>query len=125
MTLPTPVAFIYLIRNIENGMVYVGATKVDLNVRFKEHVKHPANKLMKRDLIVFGEKSFKIELIENVYNLEEVKEIENYWIEKLGREHELYNLMNSGYSEQVNVTYFDPVEILKSALNLLKARVKK
>lgn len=91
MSVPQPVAYIYLIRNKVNGWVYVGATKIDIQKRFKQHMStwerwqpewYKPRNVFKRDVKKYGADAFTIELIENIYDENLVGEVEGYWIDK-------------------------------------------
>ena len=102
--IPKPVAYIYLIRNSVTGKVYVGATKLNIRTRFSTHMgsmkynKPGINANMYNDYKMYGSGSFTVELIENIYDYGDVKEIEQYWIEKMKQKGICYNINDSAYS---------------------------
>lgn len=109
-----PVGFIYIIKNSINGMFYIGATKRPLQNRLHSHyisaksiegfhekgIFYSAgrSKIFQDDLCKYGEDGFSIELVENVYNLSEMNEIEKYWIDKFYGNELMYNIRKSGYN---------------------------
>lgn len=60
---------IYCLKNEDNEVVYVGQTNRELDVRLKEHHRRFENR-----------KTYKIELIDEVYSSEEADRIETYYI---------------------------------------------
>jgi len=59
--------FIYIIKNTINSKVYVGQTTVDLNTRWKEHLRHAkpkAEQVISRAINKYGRENFHMELLE-------------------------------------------------------------
>lgn len=73
--------FIYIIRNTINSKVYIGQTKVSVDIRWKEHLRHARygdqiiNKAMKK----YGVDKFYIETLE-ICSLDMLDEREMYYI---------------------------------------------
>lgn len=74
--------FIYIIRNNSNSKVYVGQTKVDMKLRWKEHLRHSdyGSQLINRAMKKHGKENFYMDLLENCL-LEEIDEREVYYID--------------------------------------------
>lgn len=74
--------FIYIIRNTVNSKVYIGQTKVHVDTRWKEHLRHAQygdqviNKAMKK----YGVDKFYIETLE-ICNVDIIDEREIYYID--------------------------------------------
>jgi len=77
---------IYKIINNVNGMIYIGKTKRDLLVRWKQHCrdsKNPHKRFrLQEDILKYGPENFTIECIEEVQTEQEACEKEIYWIGK-------------------------------------------
>lgn len=73
--------FIYIIRNTVNQKVYIGQTKVSVNQRWKEHLRHApyGDQLINRAMNKYGTDKFWIETLE-VCNLNVIDEREKYYI---------------------------------------------
>jgi len=70
---------IYKITNIINNKVYIGQTVRTLKKRMNEHFRHNIT-IIDKALRKYGKSSFKIEIIDNANNIEELNEKEIYWI---------------------------------------------
>ena len=72
-------AFIYIIKNHVNCKVYIGQTKVNIETRWKEHVRHSkyGAQIINRAMKKYGVDNFYIQLLEqcDIYNVDQ-KEIE-------------------------------------------------
>lgn len=100
---------IYRIVNSLTNRTYIGFTSGELNHRLKQHVwnlranKH-TSKQMQFDFNEYGEDLFYIELVENVYNKEDSKELEDYWMTIKDDEfHANYNRKENGKFMKSNV----------------------
>lgn len=67
--------FIYIIKNKINSKIYIGQTKVSMELRWKEHLRHASygNQLINRAMKKHGCNNFYIEVLETC----EVSEIDN------------------------------------------------
>ena len=75
--------FIYVIKNTINNKVYIGQTKVSVEVRWKEHLRHAAygDQLINRAMKKHGKENFYIETLEECL-LEDIDAREIYYIAK-------------------------------------------
>lgn len=73
--------FIYKIVNTVNGKIYIGQTKVSVETRWKEHLRHAAygDQVINRAMKKYGNSNFYIETIEEC-DLESIDEREKYFI---------------------------------------------
>jgi group I intron endonuclease len=71
---------IYLITNLKNKKQYVGITKFSLEERFSQHIKRGF--LLTEAIRKYGQKTFSIELVEQVESVERVYELEQYYIKQ-------------------------------------------
>lgn len=81
--------YIYKITNIINNKIYIGLTTQTVEERWRQHVSSAFykksknyNEVFKKAIRKYGDNSFKIEIIDNSDNLEELKEKEKYWIKQ-------------------------------------------
>lgn len=84
--------FIYVVRNLTNGMVYVGQTHFPPSIRLKQHLKYFVKSPVGRALKEQGFSNFSIETVQECSNREEADEAERFWIVKLN------SLSPSGYN---------------------------
>jgi group I intron endonuclease len=109
------ILFIYKITNIKNNKIYVGQTRRSkIELRFKEHIKQSMNKNSKyynfdlyKDLRKYGKRNFKIEVLEEIFNEEDLLNKEDFYILK-------YNSINKGYNKLrsgKNITF--PIDMKK------------
>lgn len=88
---------IYLIRNIVNGMTYVGQTRTGLKRRFQAHVDMAKKWGALRGplaiaILEYGRMAFEIEILEEVESQEEADRAEARWIIEFG------SLVPDGYN---------------------------
>ena len=76
------VGFIYIIRNTINNKVYIGQTKVSVDIRWKEHLRHSSygNQLINRAMKKYGVENFYIETLE-ICDIDVIDEREIYYID--------------------------------------------
>lgn len=88
-------AYVYLITNKINGKQYVGQTTVSVRDRWRSHCKSRSehSESIGNDIALYGQSSFKIEIIETIMDLNNLDMVESYYIEKLG------TLEPSGYNK--------------------------
>lgn len=89
---------IYKITNLINNKIYVGYTKNELIIRFKQHCKSK-DSLIGRAIHKYGKENFIIDLVEESDDFNYIKNIrENYWI-KYFKAQDMnigYNISNGG-----------------------------
>lgn len=88
---------IYLVTNLLNNKKYIGQTKRDLEIRWKEHCTDSENTgLLDPDIQKYGKENFKVEVLEKVYSHYEMNKRERYWIKKLDTINNGYNITTGG-----------------------------
>lgn len=86
---------IYKVTCTINGKNYVGQTILTIQERFNAHCK--ADSLLGKDIRKFGKENFKIEVIEECENAEQLNAREPFWINELNCKFPNgYNTMNGG-----------------------------
>lgn len=90
--------FIYLIKHIASGKGYVGLTRRTLKERFQGHLdavkkRNRPEGTITYDIAKYGREAFSIELLEEVFSLQQLSEREIFFIKKLG------TLSPSGYNQ--------------------------
>lgn len=102
---------IYKIINNQNGKIYIGCTKNDIEKRFKQHCvdaryktknKKKNNSLLHQAMGLNGEKYFSIELIEEIKNNINWEEREKYYIKK-------FNSLDANIGYNIAIGGKDPV----------------
>ena len=92
------VGFIYIIKNTVNSKVYIGQTRVSVETRWKEHLRHAryGDQLINRAMNKYGVENFYIETLE-ICDHSVIDEREMYYID-------LYDSTNKskGYNMYVN-----------------------
>lgn len=89
---------IYKITNKVNGMMYIGQTKHDIKIRWKQHC-HNGNgcRFLHHAINKYGADNFIIEVIDTANSKIELDEKEKYWIDKLNTiSPNGYNLKSGG-----------------------------
>ena len=92
---------VYKIKNLLNGMGYVGKTTRSLDERIKEHRKKSvivySNSYIDRAIQKNGWENFSVEIIETCETLEQLNEREKFWIRELNcKKPNGYNLTDGG-----------------------------
>ena len=89
--------FIYIIRNTINNKVYIGQTKVSVDTRWKEHLRHAkyGDQLINRAMRKYGIDKFYIETLE-ICNINIIDDREIYYID-------LYNATNKSKGYNVSI----------------------
>lgn len=74
--------FIYIIKNTVNTKVYIGQTKVSIDIRWKEHLRHAntGDQLINKAMRKYGVDKFYIECLE-ICNIEDIDSREMYYID--------------------------------------------
>ena len=86
---------IYKVTCTTNCKIYVGQTTLSIQERFNAHSK--ADSLLGKDIRSFGRENFKIEVIEECENADQLNERERFWINELNCKFPNgYNTMNGG-----------------------------
>lgn len=87
---------IYKITNCINNKVYIGQTVVSIKRRFNRHINDAINNIidthLARAIRKYGKDSFKIEVIEEVSDKDDLTKREQYWIK-------YFNSIELGYNE--------------------------
>ena len=81
--------FVYLIINLLDGKLYVGQTRRTVEIRWSEHVTYalrfaPGNPHLDAAIRKYGPESFSVETLATASTLEELDELEIFWIDRLG-----------------------------------------
>lgn len=74
---------IYMIKNLKNNKVYIGATSQGSAKRFKQHLwkaTSGSNYALHQAIREDGENNFEVSTLEYVYTIEDLKKQEKYWI---------------------------------------------
>lgn len=89
--------FIYIIRNTVNSKVYIGQTKVSVETRWQEHLRHAkyGNQVINRAMRKYGINKFYIETLE-ICNLDVIDYREMYYID-------LYDSTNKSKGYNVSI----------------------
>lgn len=89
--------FIYVIRNTVNSKVYIGQTRVSVDIRWKEHLRHAkyGDQVINRAMRKYGVDNFYIETLE-ICNLEVIDYREMYYID-------LYDSTNKSKGYNVSI----------------------
>lgn len=79
---------IYCIENTENGMQYVGKTKLDVDDRFKIHINNSKSKSVNKtylysSFVNYGVDKFIVFLLEDNISNDEINQKEIFWISEL------------------------------------------
>lgn len=82
--------FVYLIANMLNGKIYVGQTRRGVYRRWEEHVSYalryaPGNPHLDAAIRKHGPESFSVETIASASSLQELDELEQFWIDRLSK----------------------------------------
>lgn len=87
---------IYKMTNIINNKVYIGQTQLTLSHRMSQHIHRNVGAIDKA-IKKYGIDNFKVEVIEECHDLDELNEREKYWIETLNcKSPNGYNLTDGG-----------------------------
>ena len=122
---------IYLIENQINHKKYVGLTTRNLEIRWKEHMRHSSQTIDKA-IQKYGKDNFTIKKIDECPD-EELDEKEKYWIQYFNSVEEGYNITTGGRDENMvlDLTNFEKVKNLweegygqKAITQLLKINVE-
>lgn len=89
--------FIYIIRNTVNSKVYIGQTKISVDIRWKEHLRHAryGDQLINRAMRKYGIDKFYVETLE-ICNLKIIDDREIYYID-------LYDSINKSKGYNVSI----------------------
>lgn len=89
--------FIYIIRNTINNKVYIGQTRVSIELRWKEHLRHAktGDQVINRAMNKYGVDKFYIETLE-ICDLDVIDQREIYYIE-------LYDATNKSLGYNVSI----------------------
>jgi group I intron endonuclease len=99
MVVNSAVGIIYMASNIMNGKVYIGKTIASLDTRKWQHEHKRSNcTYFKRAIEKHGKDSFRWEIIDSGKSIEQLNQLENWWIEymKSANPANGYNLMTGG-----------------------------
>ena len=88
--------WVYKITNILNNKVYIGQSIRPVEERFKRHINDAMNGTLDthfaRAIRKYGAENFRIEIIDEASNQDELNSKEQFWIRE-------YDAVNSGYNE--------------------------
>ena len=103
--------FIYIIRNTVNSKVYIGQTKISVDIRWKEHLRHAryGDQLINRAMRKYGIDKFYIETLE-ICNLKIIDDREIYYID-------LYDSINKSKGYNVSIGGKTP-RFLRKVVNI-------
>lgn len=97
---------IYIIKNKINKKVYIGQTTININERFKQHMKNSTINSKKqkfyRAIKKYGRKNFYIEALENDIDENKLNEKEIYYIDKYNSFFDGYNSTKGGKGRIIN-----------------------
>ena len=119
MKLIMKTGFIYIIKNTINSKVYVGQTTVDLNTRWKEHLRHAkpkAEQVISRAINKYGRENFHMELLEQC-QLSKIDEREIYYISKYNSTKTGYNVSLGGQTYKMERPLIDYTILIDLYLN--------
>jgi group I intron endonuclease len=92
--------FVYVITNIINNKKYVGLTTSTLSSRWSRHItaayKRHNNSYIGRSIRKYGKENFLIEILETAASFDELKLLEQTYIQKLDTYNNGYNLTHGG-----------------------------
>lgn len=71
---------VYKITNNINGKVYIGQTRRNLQQRMRQHFQHAKDSAISNAIRKYGKDAFKVEVLEEVFSLEELCYLEQYYI---------------------------------------------
>lgn len=75
--------YIYKVTNLLNGKLYVGLSKSMTLAKKWNSIAYKDNHAVGKYIREVGTKHFKIEIIQNCFSIEELEEMERFWIQKL------------------------------------------
>ena len=90
--------YIYIIKNDLNNSVYIGQTSRNLEIRWKEHVRH-TDQVIGKAIAKYGREHFYIEQIEECDD-NELDERERYWIQQYQSFENGYNTTTGGQDKR-------------------------
>ena len=97
--------FVYKITNIINGKCYIGQTRKSVEARFREHV-NEANRgarfYLQSAIRKYGPENFRVETIATANNIDELNQLEEYYIRKFNTVETGYNLSYGGDSNTMD-----------------------
>lgn len=101
--------YIYKIINQINQKVYIGQTKISIEIRFKQHLndakrKKNVNRRISKAIKEYGKENFQIELLEECPN-NLLNEREKYWIKKYNSFYDGYNATLGGEGGSTKYDY--------------------
>ena len=95
--------FIYIIRNTINNKVYIGQTKVSVNTRWQEHLRHAkyGDQIINRAMRKYGIDKFYVETLE-ICNIDVIDYIDLY---DSANKSKGYNVSIGGKTPKFNMNY--------------------
>lgn len=107
--------FIYIIKNTINNKVYIGQTKVSVEIRWKEHLRHAAygDQVINRAMKKHGKENFFIEVLEEC-KIEDLDNREIYYISNFDSTNKSkgYNVSIGGLTPRNERPYLDEDTII-------------
>ena len=111
---------IYKITNLENDKIYIGQTQRSLKERMAEHCRNICPCYIDRAIKKHGVENFKVEIVEECNNIDELNEREKFWISYFDCKFPNgYNLADGGKGSLGHST---PPDVLARLSRLRKGR---
>ena len=110
--------YIYIIKNFQNGKVYIGKTERDVNKRFTEHLTESRAKdsptyhyCLSRAIRKYGEQAFDVAILAEDVPIEKLDLIEAHYIDMYrSNDYEFGYNISSGYSDNADVDKYRAIQ---------------
>lgn len=110
--------YIYIIKNFQNGKVYVGKTERDVNKRFVEHLTESRaknsstyNYCLSRAIRKYGEQAFDVAILAEDVPIEKLDLIEAHYIDMYRSDDPNFGYnISSGHSDNNNVDKYRDIQ---------------
>ena len=127
--------FVYRATNLINGKFYIGASTTTLKQRKSEHIRHAhnTNTDFAKDIIRYGDKNFKWEILKGAETEKELYELERYYISRYDafKSEKGYNMTDGGkkgyrlLDRSKNYLYGDTNPSSRKIINLNNLKIYK